>query len=424
MKRAIIHVDGDAFFASCEQALHPEYKHKPVITGLERGIVSAASYEAKKFGIKRGVPLWEVKKLCPQAIIVPSDYENYSLFSKRMFAIIRRYTSEVEEYGIDEAFADLTGLDTTFKKSYPALAHAIKCEIERELNITVSIGLSVSKVLAKIGSKFNKPSGFVVISKNHIAEYTRRTPCSTVWGIGPSTTTLLKKHSITTAYQLAQRSEQWIKQHLAKPYQEIWHELNGRSVLAVHHQPKTSYQSMSKTKTFTPASTHREYVLAQLSKNVENVCIKARRYMLGAQDIAIFLKTQGFRYHSIQARLNRVTAFPTDLVPIIHELFNTIFQATVPYRATGITLYNLRSLETVQLNLFESPLRIEQQSRIYRSVDALSQKYGKHTVFLGSSMLAHTTPDTRQQQRTVPKKLRRDTTRKYVGIPLLQQTVR
>ena len=97
--RAILHVDGDAFFASCEQAVHPEYRGKPVITGKERGIVAAASYEAKAQGVSRGVPLSEVKKRCPDGIILPSDYETYSLFSRRMFAILRRFTSEVEEYG-------------------------------------------------------------------------------------------------------------------------------------------------------------------------------------------------------------------------------------------------------------------------------------------------------------------------------------
>src|SRR5512140_1486104 len=116
--RALVHIDCDAFFASCEQALHPEYRGKPVVTGKERGIVAAASYEAKAKGVARGVPLWEVKKLCPDAIIVPSDYETYSLFSKRMFEIMRRFTDLVEEYSIDEAFVDVTGLRRPLRASY------------------------------------------------------------------------------------------------------------------------------------------------------------------------------------------------------------------------------------------------------------------------------------------------------------------
>jgi DNA polymerase-4/DNA polymerase V len=103
--RAILHLDADAFFASCEQAIHPELRGRPVITGKERGIVAAASYEAKAKGVKRGMRLFEAKKVCPGVITVPSDYETYSLFSVRMFEILRRFSPDVEEYSIDEAFA-------------------------------------------------------------------------------------------------------------------------------------------------------------------------------------------------------------------------------------------------------------------------------------------------------------------------------
>ena len=103
--RAILHVDADAFFASCEQAANPKLKGKPVVTGKERGIASAVSYEAKARGVRRGMTIRDVKAICPDAIHLPSDYETYSLFSQRMFAIMRRYTPDVEEYSIDEAFA-------------------------------------------------------------------------------------------------------------------------------------------------------------------------------------------------------------------------------------------------------------------------------------------------------------------------------
>src|SRR5512143_1110758 len=161
--KAILHVDADAFFASCEQAVHPEFKGRPVITGKERGIVAAASYEAKAKGIKRGMRLFEVKKVCPDAVILPSDYESYSLFSMRMFEIFRRFSPDVEEYSIDEAFVDLTGLRRAYHGSYGVIAEKIQQTIRTELDISVSIGVSLSKVLAKIASKHKKPHGFVLI---------------------------------------------------------------------------------------------------------------------------------------------------------------------------------------------------------------------------------------------------------------------
>ena len=124
--RAILHVDADAFFASCEQAIHPELKGRPVITGKERGIVAAASYEAKAKGVKRGMRLFEVRQVCKDAVVLPSDYETYSLFSLRMFEIFRRFSPDVEEYSIDEAFVDLTGLRRSFHGPYAMISQKIQ----------------------------------------------------------------------------------------------------------------------------------------------------------------------------------------------------------------------------------------------------------------------------------------------------------
>jgi DNA polymerase-4/DNA polymerase V len=161
--RAVLHIDGDAFFASCEQARDPQLQGKPVITGKERGIASSMSYEAKARGVTRGMRLFEIKRLCPDAVILPSDYETYSLLSQRLFAIVRRYTPEVEEYSIDEVFADLTGLRRPLRMSYEQMAAKIKHELDTELGFTFSVGLAPNKVLAKIASKWQKPSGFTAI---------------------------------------------------------------------------------------------------------------------------------------------------------------------------------------------------------------------------------------------------------------------
>ncbi len=144
--RAILHIDGDAFFASCEQANNPALRGKPVITGKERGIVASMSYEAKAKGVKPAMRLFEVKKLCPDAILLPSDYETYSLLSKRLFSIVRRYTPEVEEYGIDECFADLTGLRRALRMNYIDIARRIKSDLDTELGFTFSVGLAPNKV--------------------------------------------------------------------------------------------------------------------------------------------------------------------------------------------------------------------------------------------------------------------------------------
>ena len=144
--RALVHVDGDAFFTSVEQSINPSLKGKPVVTGEERGIIACASYEAKALGIKRGVSLWDARKICPQLIVLPSDYESYSLYSKRMFEIMRRFTPAVEEYSIDEGFADLTGLRRVHRMPYEQIARTMQQTIHEELDLTVSVGLSQLQV--------------------------------------------------------------------------------------------------------------------------------------------------------------------------------------------------------------------------------------------------------------------------------------
>src|SRR5512139_3934268 len=322
--RAILHLDADAFFASCEQAIHPELKGRPVITGKERGIVAAASYEAKARGVSRGVRLSEVKKLCPDAVILPSDYETYSLFSVRMFEILRRFSPDVEEYSIDEAFVDLTGLRRSFHGPYGSIARSMQEAVEQELGITVSVGVSLSKVLAKLGSKHRKPRGLTMIPGRDIHLFLRELPVGKVWGIGPNTAAYLAKHGIRTALDFAQRDEAFAQKHLSKPYQEIWHELNGRSVYPVTTETKSTYQSISKAKTFTPPSTDAGFVFAQLSKNLENACIKSRRYRLAASRLTTFLLRQDYVSSGVEVRLTRPTSFPVELFGPLRQAFDRL----------------------------------------------------------------------------------------------------
>jgi DNA polymerase IV len=214
--KAIVHLDGDAFFAAVEQAIHPEWKGKPVVTGKERGIIACASYEAKALGIKRGVRLHEAQKMCRDLIVVPSDYETYCLYSKRMFNIMRRYTPIVEESSIDEGFADLTGLRRVFHTSYVEIARLMKQAIQDELDITASIGLSLSKGLCKLASKHHKPNGLTAVAGHKIHEFLQRIPLEEVWGFGPNLTAFLRKQGLSTAYDFTAMPEAWATKKWAR----------------------------------------------------------------------------------------------------------------------------------------------------------------------------------------------------------------
>ncbi len=421
--RAILHLDADAFFASCEQAIHPELRGRPVITGKERGIVAAASYEAKAKGIQRGVRLSDVKKLCPDAVIMPSDYETYSLFSVRMFEILRRFSPDVEEYSIDEAFVDLTGLRRSFHGPYESIARNMQETIQQELGLSVSVGVSLSKVLAKIGSKHKKPHGITMIPGRDIHLFLEKLPVEKVWGIGPNTAAFLAKHGIRTALQFAQQDEGFITKYLSKPYQEIWHELNGRSVYPVTTETKCSYQSISKAKTFTPPSTDEVFVFTQLSKNLENACIKTRRYHLAAQRVVIFLRQQDYQSAGAELKLNRPTAFPAELYTLLREGFSGLFRPNTPYRQTGVVLSGLVAESGVQYGLFEDTAKIAKMAKIYESIDELSRKYGKHAVLHGASLPTKLQAQHEGERGDVPVRrgdlFKGENKRQRLGLPML-----
>lgn len=421
--RAILHLDADAFFASCEQAIHPELRGRPVITGKERGIVAAASYEAKAKGVQRGMSIFEVKKVCPDIIILPSDYETYSLFSVRMFEMLRRFSPDVEEYSIDEAFVDLTGLRRSFHGSYEMIAKTIQERIEAELGITVSIGVSLTKVLAKIGSKHKKPRGLTVIPGRDIHIYLSRLPIEKVWGIGPNTAAFLSKFGITTALEFARKGEGFVKRHLSKPFQEIWHELNGRGVYQVVNESKSSYQSISKAKTFTPPSNDETFIFAQLSRNLENACIKARRYKLAAARLVVFLRTQDFRDTGVEMRLNRPTAYPADLFGPLREGFSSIYEPRNLYRQTGVVLSGLVPETRVQYTLFDDTARIEKMGRIYCTVDRLSEKFGKYTVLHAASLPTKVQTQHEGERGDAPERttglFKGENKRQRIGLPVL-----
>ncbi len=384
--RAIAHVDGDAFFTSVEQSVHPEWKGCPVVTGQERGIIACASYEAKALGIKRGVALWEAQRMCPELVVVPSDYELYSLYSKRMFEIMRRYTPMVEEHSIDEGFVDLSGLRRVFHGSYEAIAREMQATIRRELDIGVSVGLGPSKSIAKLASKFRKPYGFTPVAGYHLHLFIPRILLSDVWGFGRNTVQLLQQYGLRTAWDVVQRSEAWISQLLGKPGREIWHELRGESIYAVNPEEKTSYTTISKCKTFTAPSADRAFVYAKLIRNLENAFAKLRRYKLSTRVITVALRTKGFMQQGMEARLSRPTSATQEVLPVVRTLFDELYQPGEAYRTTMIALGKLQEDRGIQYELFEDPVRIDAMNRVAQAMDVINKRLGKHKVQLGPAL--------------------------------------
>ncbi|MCX6996505.1 MAG: DNA polymerase IV [Kiritimatiellaeota bacterium] len=384
--QAIVHFDGDAFFTSVEQSLHPEWKGRPLVTGQERGIIACASYEAKALGIQRGVPLHAARRMCPELVVLPSDYETYSLISKRMFDIARRYTPMVEEYSVDEGFADLTGLRRVFHTSYADIARQFQQAIQTELGLTVSVGLSLSKSLAKLCSKYRKPHGFMAVAGYHIHLLLQKTPLAKVWGFGPNTVALLTKQGLRTAYDFASRPEAWADKLLGKLGRELWGELRGVAVYPVTTEEKSARFSISKCKTFTAPSAERDFVLAKLIRNVESAFIKLRRHELRARTLVVALRKKDYSQAALEARLDRATASTQEAIPLVTHLFEQLHCPGAEYRSTLVVLGRLESDRERQRELFADNVHIENLERASVAMDAVNEQFGKHTLSLGTGL--------------------------------------
>ena len=353
---AILHLDANAFFASVMQAVQPKLKGQPVVVGAERGIATAISYEAKAYGIKRGMLMAQIKKRCPKIVILPGDYELFSLFSQKMFVILRQYSPVVEEYSVDEGFIDVAGLRRPLHCSYIQMAQKIQTQINQELGLPVSVGISLSKSLAKLASGFKKPLGITLVSGPQLESFLSQIPIIDVWGLGPASSSYLAKFGIKTAQQFASLPESVFNKQsrlkLNKSHWEIWQELRGQVVYQINPHAKNHYQSISKTRTFRPPSGKEQIVWAELLHNVEAAFEKARKYGYYVKKILIFLKTKEFRYLSTEICFLQKEQYPLLLRKTIKAAFLKIFNSRLVYRATGIVLTELSETNQEQIGLF------------------------------------------------------------------------
>ena len=249
-RRRILHIDMDAFFAAVEQKRRPELIGKPLVIGgdgdpTHRGVVSTASYEARKFGIHSAMPLRTADRLCPQAVFLPVDYEEYSRASEQIKEILKEFSPIMEDVGIDEAFLDLSDWD----RSSEEVAKEIKKRIREEIGLTCSIGIAPNKLLAKISSDLEKPDGLTLLAEEDIPSRIWPLPVRKLWGIGPKTEAYLKGLGVQTIGDLASLSRERLIGEFGRSYGEYLYEASrgvDESPLITHWEPK----SMSQETTF------------------------------------------------------------------------------------------------------------------------------------------------------------------------------
>jgi nucleotidyltransferase/DNA polymerase involved in DNA repair len=381
---AIAHLDCNAFFASVEQAYNPGYKGKPVmVAGMGGGCVITASYEARKLGVKIGTPVFEAKRLIPNGIFLEGDFRRYLSYNRKILGILAKYGATIEASSIDECFLDLKGLRRLLRKNYPEICLEMKEEIKKKLGITVSIGLSVSKTLAKVASDFRKPDGLTVVSGKDIEKFLSKIELSDICGIGHNTLALLHKFNIRTPLQFINSKEELIKKLLGKVGIELQKELKGEMVYAVSPDVQAP-KSLARTRSFT-VSTNQEYIYSELIKNIELAFWELRRQNLKTKAVAIMLRTKNYKVQVFEIPIGEYINCQSAIHFRVKEAFRRLYQQQTEYRSTGIITTQLLREELVPPSLFESELENSQTLSLFSQIDRINDKYGNQTITFASA---------------------------------------
>lgn len=375
-------VDCDSFFVSCEQLVNPSLLNKPVcVTSNNNGCVVARSKEAKSLGIKMGMPVFMAKKEFPQAIYLSGNMSLYGDVSDRVMATLKEYSPLIEIYSIDEAFVDLTGLRKLYRKSYIEIAKEIRSGVKEKVGVPVSIGVSSTKVLAKLASeKAKKSDGVYKIGFRDITEELKKTDISEIWGIGKNTTALLNKYGIRTACQFTLIEDTRMTKLLGKRGIELKKELLGESIYKISDKyipPK----SIQKTSSFAKFTSDESYIINSLNYHAHRACRKLRSLNLKTKTVGVMLRTKDFKVYYQKVQLIQPTDFEFDIYENIKLIFTDTFIPDVIYRSSGIIFENLT--EQTQLSLFSSTKENKKGGNLATAWDKLEDKYGRGIIFTG-----------------------------------------
>lgn len=379
-------MDCDSFFVSCEQLDNPELLGKPVcVLGNNDGCVISRSKEAKKMGVKMGMPHFMAKKEFPNAIYVSGRYSRYVEISNRIMGLLTTFSPNIEQYSIDEAFIDFTGLRRLYKRNYLEIAKMIRNEVKAKIGIPVSIGISTTKTLAKLASHRAKTQdGVYLIGNRSIEKELKNTPVSDIWGIGKNTTALFAKYGLKTAYEFSQQSDDWIDKKLGIRGLRMKEELLGNSVFKVDNSELLP-KSIQNTRSFANFSDDKEFIKNSIIYHINTACRRLREMELKANAITVMLKTKDFKYYSERKILLNPTSWDSDIIQQALLVFEKMYIPKTLYRSSGVTFDSLIKENDIQMSLFANIETEEKKSKLSKSIDKLTHKYKKDVIKIGFS---------------------------------------
>jgi len=384
---AIAHVDADCFFASCELVRRPELAGKPLcVLSSQDACIVAKTYDAKAAGIKTGMPVWEAKKLMPHAAYLPADFRFYGLLSEKMFSILRRFSPEVEVYSIDEGFLDLNGIRTLFRKDFRDIAHDIRRTIQQEVGITVSVGVSVTRILAKMASEYNKPNGVTIVKGRMIEQFLERNALSDITGIGRNRLSLLQKFRINTPLDFVHTDISTIKRLLGKAGIDLWHELQGSSIIGLDTHDRLP-KSIARTASMGEVTSSKKLIAAHLTRHTFRLVTEMVLKNYLTKRITIFIKQKDFNAVSVSHEFDYPTNNYFKLSHAVRDMLNGLYQTETEYRACGITAQHISHAKDLQPDLFGTTKADAKQAELFSTIDKINKRYDSSTIKMASTTL-------------------------------------
>ena len=375
---AIVLVDCNNFFVSCEELFDPSLKGRPVcVLGNNDGCVIARSNPAKDLGVAMGMPYFIAKKKFKDVIYLSGNHSKYREISRKIMQKLYDFSPTVEKYSIDEAFIDITG-------------QKIRFSIKDEIGIDVSIGLSSSKTLAKLASEIAKSnlrkktdiSGVFEINVQNMGEILRTTSINEIWGIGRNLDKTLRRHNIRSALDFINLPEDFLKRNLGKNGLDMQKELSGVSINPVSAEEEAP-KSISKTASFRHFVDDKSVIKNALNHHCHLVCTQLRSQNLTAKLLVVMLRTKDFKVYTNKLALDTPIESEFEINKEIYRLFDEIYLKGVMYRSSGVILSRIEKKKEEQLGLFNAEKKIKSKN-LSKAWDNIEKKYGFGSLKIGA----------------------------------------
>ena len=377
-------MDLDAFFASCEQRDHPEYRQRPVVVGAlpgHRGVVAAASYEARRFGIRSAMPISEAWRRCPDAVFLRPDMGKYRRISRQVFRVLDTLTPTVEAASIDEAFLDVSGLERLLGPPR-SIGREIKRRILAETGLTGSVGIGPNRLIAKLGSEYRKPDGLTIVSPHQVLDFLAPMPVSNLRGLGRETDKVLGRLGIRTVAQLRAVPQALLEEALGKKAAAGFRN-QAMGVASDRVVPGRPRKSISKETTFEADVSAHTVLHDTLRDLAAEVAGSARREGLSAGLVTLKIRFRGFETHTRQHKLSAPSDDERDILRTAWQLFRGGGLPQKPVRLIGVGISGWAQQTLVQADLFDQPASTDANRRLLKTIDDVSEKFGKGMLRLG-----------------------------------------